>query len=603
MPDLETGNVANDTENSFSNGINTVQNAYRTGRNAVNNGRKAVNSAKKAGNAIKKTAKNAGKAAKAAVMLLSNPVFLIGMSFLILCIVICITFTGVFFGGGTKSDDTVDIYDICVDYHDITPDFNGDGFEWVPGCRDEIHEMRQASIFYSKETQDDIDNGGYAWDVTDPLFNANPEVDAQTLMIVADITDDFGDIKKIDIYPSRGNDEDGYSPAVMIARNNKGQEKYIRMSSCAIDGEAYEYDWGSHYVKTAKDTWQTVAGGVYSPAYISVYQNILITSLPYTEKARNTLKSGSYQSYIDGKPTDTKCLKVSLIDLLWLYKHTVIDKTQTILHENAFDGDVPKAKLSSDSTAHYKEAMACAFLMESWIVDGKSALPRNVDWKEFGNCFTGDDFMYLKYNPDKDETWSNLENLLDIELSDSTIQNIVEIAKQIDGYVEQQVYEGDIDQLFNGEPMILYFENPDGQEMWDRIFADHYNNLSVMHSGNWDRSNPQCTDFASWRCWKQYGHGTANGNGSQVAGNLVRTYPEEFVLSRNPKSGAIFSYSLGQFGHVGYVEKVEGDIMYLSEGNAGASGSINDHSIKLNCQISISYFKQMYPSVEFANPR
>ena len=139
MPDLETGNVATDTENAFSDGINTVQNAYRTGRNAVDNGRKAVKSAKKAGQTIKKSAKNAGKAAKAAVMLLSNPVFIIAIGFLIFCIVICITFTGIFFVGGTKDDDTVDIYDICVDYHEITTDFMGDGFEWVPGCRDEIH--------------------------------------------------------------------------------------------------------------------------------------------------------------------------------------------------------------------------------------------------------------------------------------------------------------------------------------------------------------------------------------------------------------------------------------------------------------------------------
>lgn len=561
--------------------------------------------AKSAGNATKKSAK---VAAKATSIIFSNPLFILLIAVIVLCLITVSSLASIFFGGGSREDSDIDIYDICIDHHEITEDFMGDGFEWVSKCRDEIYDMRTTAMFYSGSTEEDIENGGYAWDVTDPLYGNSPEADGKALNIIAESDSEFGDIMSFEIYPSFGNDNDGYSSAAIILRGKDNQKKTIRMVSGTEGGEAYSYNFGDYILENISNEWTKVDEDVYTPLAINVYDDVYITSLPYQEEKRNTLSANSYQNYIDGKTSTSKCFKVSLEDLIWLYKHIIPGKTEVTIESKAYDGDVPNAIRSVNSTGHIKDSLASAVLFESWVNDEKTITSgvNGLDWVEYGNCFTGKNFIANDYKISEDETWTNLSKYLNIEFTKEKIEDIIDFAKQIDGYIAHE-YQGDVNQLFDGETKNLLYETDECQALWDQIFSDHYANITVLYSGNWNRSSPQCTDFASWRLWKQYGHGTAGGDGRSVAANLVKAYPNEFALSTNPKAGSIFSFGDGYWGHVGYVEKVEGDIMYTSEGNAGVSGTLGvngdgDHSIKLNSPISVAYFKRNHSNLQFAVP-
>ena len=620
MSELNNGTTTNDTTSGVSNAVNNVRSAAGTSTNAYRAGKRFAKNhpelIKKGKVLAKKAGKTAGKAGGAAIKaFLANP-FTIPMIFFISSILLVSTmFTSLFCGGGSKDDEITDIYDICINDGEIPKEY--EGVDWLVSCKDEIAAMRKNAVFYSGETQDDIENGGYAWDVTDPLFNVTPEADGEALLIVAESETEYGTIETIDIYPSRGNDEEGYSPGVIVVSNENDDIKAFRMMSYAENGVAYEYPWGESLAKSKTKTWETVSGDVNTPLSIGITDDLFITSLPYLEQRRNTLAPGSYQDFIDGKLSDSMCFKVALGDLIWLYKHTEVDETNIIIHEESYEGEAPKARISKDSAAHFKEALACAVLMESWFVDTKPILNskdvNSVDWLGYGKCFTGKDYMAANYDYTKDGTWNNLERFLGKSFKKEKILDIIEIAKQIDGYVTEQTGNTNVEQLFDGERKYLVYTSDECQALWDEIFKDHANNPDSLSKGNWDRypttpsdvgSGPQCTDFASWRCWKQYGHGTAGGNGWEVARKLVAAYPDEFYYSITPKAGAIFSWGTGEAnsaGHVGFVEKVDGDDIYISDGNIFLGNMY--HGIRINECYKLSTLKALYPSINFANPR
>ena len=115
---------------------------------------------------------------------------------------------------------------------------------------------------------------------------------------------------------------------------------------------------------------------------------------------------------------------------------------------------------------------------------------------------------------------------------------------------------------------------------------------------------PQCTWFAWARYYQVYGYDSgARGNGNQNAREIVNAHPDKFQMSSSPAPGAIFSiysgpYILPQYGHVGFVEAVEGDTMWVSEGNVtldGRTGVMWFH------KVSISQWASQY-NIEYAVP-
>lgn len=146
---------------------------------------------------------------------------------------------------------------------------------------------------------------------------------------------------------------------------------------------------------------------------------------------------------------------------------------------------------------------------------------------------------------------------------------------------------GSVEMLDYPEDTYLPYSSAECQSLWSTIVADINANLSISKTYT---NSMQCTTFANWRLWKYTGHGVrpdgTHGNGSTMAKNLADNYPEEYELSYTPKAGAIFSAGgiTGQHNHVGFVEKVEGDIMWISDGN------INGGGIRINYRWNIDYF-------------
>lgn len=146
---------------------------------------------------------------------------------------------------------------------------------------------------------------------------------------------------------------------------------------------------------------------------------------------------------------------------------------------------------------------------------------------------------------------------------------------------------GTVEMLDYPEDTFLAYSSAECQNLWSTIVSDIKSNPAI--SNTWIGSM-QCTTFANWRLWKYTGHGVrpdgGNGDGSTMAETLVNNYPDEYELSSSPKAGAIFSTGRinSSMNHVGFIEKVEGDIMWVSDGNVSGGG------IRVNYRWNIDYF-------------
>ena len=79
----------------------------------------------------------------------------------------------------------------------------------------------------------------------------------------------------------------------------------------------------------------------------------------------------------------------------------------------------------------------------------------------------------------------------------------------------------------------------------------------------------QCTWFAWGRFYEVYGYDPGfRGNGSTNAQELCDAHPDDFYMSTTEvKPGAIFSVNNSQYGHVGFVAAVNGDMLTIQDGN------------------------------------
>lgn len=98
----------------------------------------------------------------------------------------------------------------------------------------------------------------------------------------------------------------------------------------------------------------------------------------------------------------------------------------------------------------------------------------------------------------------------------------------------------------------------------------------------------QCTDLTKYLFYKKYGMKSASANGKDVVQLTAAMYPSQFVISSTPQEGVFFSTRNGTvYGHTGYINKIEGDTIWISEANVSENGKVMDF---INHPISLQDF-------------
>ena len=170
--------------------------------------------------------------------------------------------------------------------------------------------------------------------------------------------------------------------------------------------------------------------------------------------------------------------------------------------------------------------------------------------------------------------------------------------------IEMKRYErpflgtGVAEMLFDGETR--YMSGDGNSEITWHNIQEEITSLGASYFGR------QCTDFAKWRFLQYYGWVyLSNGNGNEVAHNLVAAYPDKFELitdTRNVPAGSIFSLKTYPWGHVGFVEKVEDGYIYFSDGNVNMSTLNIPDGMRINEKMSIEAWEAQGPH-EYACPK
>lgn len=114
------------------------------------------------------------------------------------------------------------------------------------------------------------------------------------------------------------------------------------------------------------------------------------------------------------------------------------------------------------------------------------------------------------------------------------------------------------------------------------------------HTGN-PFSKPWCTWWAWNRFYEIYGYSPGtHGNGCTNASELIAAHPDKFKKSNELVAGAMFSVApfgtgaSSSAGHVGIIEKVDGDYVYTSEGG---------YTVDKNGGMGVAYVK--YTKAQF----
>lgn len=129
-----------------------------------------------------------------------------------------------------------------------------------------------------------------------------------------------------------------------------------------------------------------------------------------------------------------------------------------------------------------------------------------------------------------------------------------------------------------------YLDNYTGFTYWapavngNLLDGPNFNNDAAWKGGNPYSSSSligQYTWFAWGRFYDIYGFSPGfTGNGNQCVSQLLAAHPDKFEASDTPKPGSVFSTSgPTQYGHVGIVVDVRGDILVIEEGNYMPYGS------------------------------
>lgn len=105
-------------------------------------------------------------------------------------------------------------------------------------------------------------------------------------------------------------------------------------------------------------------------------------------------------------------------------------------------------------------------------------------------------------------------------------------------------------------------EKPRGSN-WGEDVQKYLNSVGINFPASW------CMAFCYW-CYKQAGPNALMKTGGVLA--QWNTIPEKF-RSKFPSEGALMIFDHGKgLGHVGMVERVDGDILHTIEGNTNDEG-------------------------------
>lgn len=281
----------------------------------------------------------------------------------------------------------------------------------------------------------------YTKDPTDPLYDGDMSLGGDILENVAK-DNSYSDIEKIDIYPSQGNATDGYTAGVIVCTDTKGNTKTI-LTSTGLDGtDTYEYKSNITYSNiekgALKSDWYSTGDG-FTPLAIDLYDDINITSIPYSSKSRDSLKDGAYQQYVLKKPSSNGNLLVSLSDLIWIYQHTVENETTFNIHEDMYTGEIPNAVIKNAGAGDQVESEDD----DSWkeqgyyrYYDGSITIPINYNLGEYRKDEI--DEIVKKEAKEKEKSEDEIRESIDQEINDIIYQN-TEILK------EQNAFKTDSD--------------------------------------------------------------------------------------------------------------------------------------------------------------
>lgn len=97
----------------------------------------------------------------------------------------------------------------------------------------------------------------------------------------------------------------------------------------------------------------------------------------------------------------------------------------------------------------------------------------------------------------------------------------------------------------------------------------------------------QCTWYAWSRFYQVYGYDSgARGNGKENAREIVAKHGDKFVESSTPAPGGVISFDGAGPGHVAFIEAVEGDTIWLFDGNYGGNGTLWLHKTTIKKYIA-----------------
>lgn len=199
------------------------------------------------------------------------------------------------------------------------------------------------------------------------------------------------------------------------------------------------------------------------------------------------------------------------------------------------------------------------------------------------------DFISIFENRKTDECLEIIQQQYGLEFSPDQEKALAALGEQlmINTNPELVLYGVSGGQLLD-VPENTYYPGSDPRcaTIWNEAYSIGGGNPYYYFAITGDWSPRQCTTYAWYRFYQYYGYSPgATGDGRSFAAEVVRAHSDRFVLRYAPAAGSIMSFPpTGEniHGHVGFVEKVEGDYMWYSEGNYCGGG------IRMNTKVSIS---------------
>ena len=243
--------------------------------------------------------------------------------------------------------------------------------------------------------------------------------------------------------------------------------------------------------------------------------------------------------------------------------------------------DYPQLQNYSES-AYPSLEMAYGISFYYQVIEGHSIFDEGID---FISIFTEDD---------REKVIEEIENIYQIDVPDNQQSSIASLGDSLSEVTEpDSIIPLIVDTSQGSGDLALYPENtyytggdPRAAAIWREAYHIGGGNpfyYFAIHGG-W--SPNQCTTFAWYRFYQVYGYDCgARSDGRYFAASVVNSHPDRFSLQYYPAAGAVVSFpptATNSHGHVGFVEKVEGDYLWYSEGNYDGGG------IRLNTKMNIS---------------